>query len=105
MATTIVWTVRNLFFIAGYSARVMGLRWWASGPSLAAGAIGTLAVGLGGYGLTQIWWPVSWLGLGGMAIAISVGYGIAVYLVGLNQGDRLLLSGMVYEPIRRYLRR
>jgi len=105
IATTTVWTARNLFFISGYSAHVMNLRWWAFYPSLVTSAVDTLVVGLGSYGLTQIWWPQNWLGLGGMAIAVSLGYGILAYFVNLNREDRQLLFSLIQEPIRKYLYR
>lgn len=98
-----VLTVKNLFFLSGYSAHVMNLRWWTFYPTLIAGAVGTLGVGLGGYGLTQIWWPENWFSLGGMAIAVSLGYGIIAYLVSLNREDRQLLSDLIREPVRKYL--
>ena len=103
VATTTVWTARNLLFITGYSAHVMNLRWWAFGPSLVAGAVSTLAVSLGGYILTQIWWPEYWFGLGRMAIAVSLGYVVIAYLMSLNQEDRQLLSSLLREPIRKHL--
>ena len=102
-ASAIVWTAKNLFFLSGYSAHVMNLRWWTFGSSLVAGAMGTLAVGLGGYGLTQIWWPENWFGLGGMAIVVSLGYGVIAYLVSLRREDRQLLSDLIPDPVRQYL--
>jgi membrane protein EpsK len=99
--SAIVLTVKNLFFLSGYSAHVMHLRWWTFYPTLVAGAVGTLAVGLGGYSLTQIWWPDNWFGLGGMVIAVSLGYGVIAYLVSLNREDRQILSSLIREPIRK----
>lgn len=81
----------------------MNLSWWTFGPSLVESAFSTLAVGFVGYDLTQIWLPETWLVLGGMAIAVSLLYGIVEYLVILDQQDRQLISDLILKPIRKYL--
>lgn len=103
IVTALVWTARNLFLITAYSARLMNLRWWTFYPSLLGGAVSTLAVGLGSYGLTQIWWPQNWFGLGGMTLAVSLGYGALSYFMSLNRQDRELILDLIRVSVQRGL--
>jgi membrane protein EpsK len=104
VATAIVWTARNFLFVTSYSALVMNLPWRTFYPPMVVGALGTVVVGLGAYGLTQIWWPENWFGLGLAALVVSLAYGVAAYYVGLNRQDRQLFSNLIREPVRKYRR-
>lgn len=100
-AGAIVWTIRNLVFLSGYSAVIMGLRWWTFYGPLIGGLVGTLGVALVGRLILQLWWPSGWLALGAMAAAISALYGIFAYAFALNHSDRdLLWSLLRRKPYR-----
>ncbi|MCB0163497.1 MAG: hypothetical protein KDI79_04670 [Anaerolineae bacterium] len=101
VAFAIVFTIRNSIFISIYTAHVMGLKWWIFVPRLSVGMIGTVLVGLCGYGLTQMWWPENWFALGAMAALVSLGYGVGVYFLGLNREDRNLLWGLL--PLQNFI--
>ena len=102
-AVAFSWTIKNLLFLSGYSAHVMNMRWWAFGPSLVAAAVSAVVVGLVAYGLAQVWRPENWFILGGMALAVSLGYGLVAYFLYLSREDRRFLLDFVPGAIRNYL--
>lgn len=102
-ATALMFIVKNLFFLSGYSAYVMKQPWWTFYPVLLAGAIGTVCIGLGAYGLTMLWPVDTWLSLIGVAATVSLVYGVAVWCIGLNQAERHQLLGLCPPPVQRYL--
>jgi membrane protein EpsK len=91
LATALVWTIRNVVFVSGYSAGVLGLRWWAFYPSLLPGTVGLLGVTLATQLISHLWWPTSWLVLGAMAAAVATGYCVLAWAIGLNRSDRAVL--------------
>jgi len=95
VATALVTTIRNLIFLSAYSAHLMELHWWTFYPILMLGAFSTLTVGLSAYGLAQLWRPVSWLALGGIAMAVSLGYVITAWFVSLRREDRQLFLALI----------
>jgi hypothetical protein len=102
VAGAIVLTAKNLGFVSGYSAHVMGLRWWSLSPALLAGPVNAIVVALGAYGLTQILWPVNWFALGAMAIVVSLMYSLAAFYLCLNQEDRLFLMDLFPSPVKKH---
>jgi len=91
MAAAIVWTIKNCLFLSGYCAVLLRLPWWSFCVPLAAGALGTLAIGLTGRFISQLWWPTNWSTLGAMAATVAIFYSIIAYYVSLNRSDRDLL--------------
>jgi membrane protein EpsK len=91
VATALVWTIRNAVFVSGYSADVLGLRWWAFYPPLLPGAAGFVGVAAAGRLISQLWWPTNWLMLATMAAAVIASYGLLAWTLGLDRSDRALL--------------
>jgi membrane protein EpsK len=102
LATGIVYTVRNLFFLSSYSAATMECRWWSFYPTLSTGAVATLLVGFGVYGLRLLWPVESWLHLLVIGMATAVAYLGIVYRVGLNAADRQLLVDLLPQRMVRW---
>jgi membrane protein EpsK len=94
-AAAVIRTLKNVVFVSSYSAVVMGLRWWTFYAPLVAGALGTLGISLIGRLVTNLWWPASWLSLGGMAAGVAIAYGIIALTVCINRSDREFLWSFV----------
>jgi membrane protein EpsK len=105
VSTVIVYIIKNLFFLSGYSASVMKLRWYTFYPALLNGAIATCVVALCSYGLTQAYWPASWLALAAIGLVVTITYTFVAYFLSLDRRDRQLLFELAPKPIRRYLTR
>jgi membrane protein EpsK len=103
VATALVFSLKNMVFLTGYSATVMRLPWWTFYPTLVGGAVGLLAVGASAYGLTQLWPADTWLDLIGIALVVSVAYGLLAWMLGLTPDERRLLVGLCPQPMQRYL--
>ena len=103
VATACVLTIRNLFFLSGYSAYIMKTPWWTFYPTLLGGVVGTLATGLGAYGLTRIWPADSWGSLVLIGLTVGIIYTLLAFLIILNQAERRLLVGLAPAPVQRYL--
>ena len=99
-ASALMYTIRNAVFLSSYSAVVMRLRWWSFYAPLLAGALGTLAIALAGRGVSQVWWPTSWLALAVLATAIAAAYGVIAYAISLNRSDRDLLWSLLIRRSR-----
>jgi membrane protein EpsK len=99
-ASALVWTVKNLIFLSGYTAVQMGLPWSSFLAPLTGGGLGMLCITLGGTILSQIWWPGTWLALAALAASTAGLYGIVVYAVALDGADRNLLWRIVRRRSR-----
>jgi membrane protein EpsK len=104
VAGAIIWTIKNLVFMSGYSARIMNLPWPTFFVPLVAGAVGMAGIGVTGYTISQIWQPQSWLLLGTMSIGVVSIYLPIAYSLLLKQEDRSLITSLVLTPFLRLLR-
>jgi membrane protein EpsK len=102
LATAIVYTVRNLFFLSSYSAATMNCPPWTFYLTLTAGAAATLLTGLAAWALQQFWPVESWPHLIVCALALSIAYLGLVYRVVLNREDRRLLVALVPSRMARW---
>jgi membrane protein EpsK len=100
VAGAFVWSLKNSVFTPIYTACIMRLKWWVFLPSIKAGVIGTLTVGLLAYASTWVTIPGNWFTLAGSASAVSILYLIGVCLVGLNRADWRLLEDLLPWQIR-----
>lgn len=87
-SAALVWTIKNVLVLSGYSAALMRLPWFTFYTPLVAGAFSTLGVAVAGQVLTRYWWPSDWLTLGFMSAFVTLAYCIAAYLLGLSRDDR-----------------
>jgi len=94
-ASALLFTIRNAVFLSSYSTFVMRLPWYAFYTPLLAGVLGTLGITLAGRFVSQLWWPASWLTLGGSATAIGIAYGVIAYAISLSRSDRDLLWSLL----------
>jgi membrane protein EpsK len=94
-AAALVWTVKNVGFLAIYGAAVLGARWWTFCTPLLPGLAGMLGVALAGRLVLEAWRPQTWLDLAGVGAAISTAYGLAALAVLVDRSDRGLLWRMV----------
>ncbi len=100
VATAIAWTAKNGIYMPIYTARIMRLRWWALLPSLIASIVGTaLAWGLA-YGASLVRRPDSWITLAASMVAVSLIYGLVIWVGGLSRGDRALLKSFIPARLR-----
>lgn len=104
LAVALAWTSKNALYFPIYTAHIMKLRWWAFFPALLPGVAGTLFVALASYSLTVGRMPASWLALGTSAAVVSIVYGIAVWVLGLNRDDRRLLRRLIGGLAQRHAR-
>jgi membrane protein EpsK len=104
-STAVVFVIRGVIFLSGYSAHTMRLPWWTFYRPLLEGSIGTLVVAGAAYGISQFWLPQSWIALGSVSAMISVGYALIAFGVGLRSDDRQFLLGLIAEPLRRIQQR
>ncbi len=100
IAGAIVLTIKNTIFTPLYTAYILKLPWWTFLPSLVSGLIGSLAVGLGSYGLSTIWTLNSWVDLIIVGAVISAIYVIIAYFGGLNTADRELLKSEIEHRLK-----
>jgi membrane protein EpsK len=101
IAGAIVLTAKNAFFTPLYSARILKLPWWTFLPSMIAGVVGCLAVGVGTYWVSLIWTLTGWAQLALVAVITSGIYVIAAYALGLGADDRDLLKSEIQRRIKR----
>jgi membrane protein EpsK len=94
-ASALIYTIRNAVFLSIYSSVVMRLRWFSFFTPLLAGALGTLGIALAGRVAWHLWWPASWLALGGAAAVIAVAYAVIAYAFSLSRSDRDLLWSLL----------
>jgi len=104
LATACVLTIRNLFFLSSYSAHIMKIPWWTFYPTLFSGVIGTLATGLGAYGLTRLWPVATWGSLVLMGMTVAVAYSLFAFWIVLNQTERRMLIDLCPVPVQRYVK-
>ncbi|MEH3144376.1 MAG: hypothetical protein PGN34_03280 [Methylobacterium frigidaeris] len=87
-AAAVVWTARNVVFLAIYSAFVIRVPWWSFIRPLAPGLAGLLAVTLVGRILTHAHAPSSWPALAAISGAVALAYAAAAYACLLTPADR-----------------
>jgi membrane protein EpsK len=97
VAGAVVLTAKNAVFTPLYNARILKLPWWSFLPSLLAGAVGCLAVGVGAYWIAETWALTDWSRLALVAALTGVLYVIAAYFLGLSPNERRSL----HEELRR----
>jgi hypothetical protein len=97
IAGSVVWTIRNVFYVPIYTAHIMKLRWHVFFPSLIITAIGTFVASFMAYGLTLVRMPTGWLALGASASIVSLSYAIFVTLFLMNRADWLLLKSILLK--------
>jgi membrane protein EpsK len=94
-AAALVWTVKNVGFLAIYGAAVLGAR---GGPSARPCCPGSPACWASPSRDAWSWrrgGPQTWLDLAGVGAAISTAYGLAALAVLVDRSDRGLLWRMV----------
>jgi len=102
IAGAVALTAKNALFTPLYNARILRLPWWTFLPSLVAGSVGCLAIGLGTYWMASIWTLASW---GQLALAAGITSGIylgTAYCLGLNADERHLLISEIRRGIKRW---
>ncbi len=87
-ASAVTWTVKNVGFLSGYTASLMGLSWWTFYAPVTVGCIGAGAVAAAGRVVLLFWWPTSWITLACLGAAIAGGYAGFVYFMVLSRSDR-----------------
>jgi membrane protein EpsK len=101
-STAAMLIIKNVFFLSGYSAHVMKLRWWTFYRPLIGCAILTLGVGMASYCLTQLWPVQNWSSLIEMSLGIFLVYVITVYILVLHSKDKqFVLAFFMKHPRTR----
>jgi membrane protein EpsK len=90
LAVAFAWTMKNAIYMPIYTAHIMGLKRWSFVPSITPSIIGTLVVGILSYCITLIQTNITWLTLAGSFFIVSLVYGVAVWMIGLNHEDKQL---------------
>jgi membrane protein EpsK len=100
----LIWTMRNTIFTPIYTAHIIRAPWWCFFPGIAASLIGTLFVMGSSYGLTLIKMPANLISLAGNILLVSMLYATLVWILGLNNTERVLLNDLspikIYKPKR-----
>jgi len=99
LATAIAWTAKNGVYMPVYTARIMGLPWWALLPNLLASVMGTALVWGLAHAASLVRRPDSWLTLGASMVAVSLAYGLIIWAVGLNGYDRRLIKALLLRRL------
>jgi membrane protein EpsK len=96
-APAIVWTIKNVGFLSGYSSVLLGLRWWTFFIPLAPGGLSMLGVAGVSAVVLRYWQPESWLSLGLQSCALALAYGGIAYVFCLNPSDRVFLRSFFWR--------
>lgn len=94
-AMALVWTAKNVVFLAVYSAFVTGLRWWTFLRPLAPGLASLLGITLAGRVLTDAYAPSTWPALTALGAGVALAYAAAAYACLLTPTDRRDLRSLV----------
>ncbi|MCX6044818.1 MAG: oligosaccharide flippase family protein [Chloroflexi bacterium] len=103
IATACVLTIRNLFFLSGYSAYIMKAPWWTFYPTLLGGVLSTIVIGLVAFGLTQIWPSTGWSGLFEIGLIVALIYSFCAFFIALNREERRLVVDLCPISLQHYL--
>lgn len=90
-AGALVWTVRNVGFLAGYCAAILGLRWSDLARPLARGGAGLVGLGLAGHAACALWPPLHLGALAGLGLALAGAYACLAWSLLLTPADRALV--------------
>ncbi len=96
VAGAIMLTVRNLFFIPIYSAKILGLKWTAFYREMIPAFAVSLTLAAIGWGIVFFCGIESWLALiisGMILFSVSI---VAIYVIILNRHERLQAMRMIF---------
>ena len=99
IAGAIVLTAKNAIFTPLYGAHILHKPWWTFFPSIVAGVVGCLAVGVGTYWVSLTWQLAGWAQLALVVVITSGVYGGVAYCLGLSADDRALLKSEIQRRI------
>ncbi|MBL6459586.1 oligosaccharide flippase family protein [Belnapia sp. T6] len=101
-ATAIVWSIKNVIFLAPYAAKILGTNWGVFFSSFAIIVCSTLGVGVASSVLCHYWSPSSWVSLGVVVGVIALAYMVVGYAISLRPSDRKVVWSIL-QPVRRQL--
>lgn len=87
---------KYIFFTPIYTSRLLGVSWKTFFLPLIPGVIGTLTIGLAGYGLSLALYPANWFEMGLLVCAIIVPYCFIASRIFFDSAERQRLYGILF---------
>jgi len=95
VAGALALTLNRAVFMPAYGAAIMKTRWLALLLPLIPGIVGAVVLGALAYGISQVWAIRTWPGLISLVTLLSGLYGVVVYSLVLQPGDRALARNLL----------